>query len=101
MAIVKRTTCGDTTTVVFKTKPAWYLAGEKFLIGSGAVIVSAIIGYVVTHISGWIPAQYQELVTTVLIPFLLYIRKYLLVIQEESQTIKSDSQECKDEESDI
>jgi len=96
MSAIKRTQCGETTTVVFKTRPAWYLAGQKFLIGSGAVIVSSVIGYVVTHITGWIPSQYQELITTTLIPFLLYARKYLLVLIEQSQTTSSDSDDCKD-----
>ena len=96
MNAVKRSTCGDTTTVTYKTKPAWYLAGQKFLIGSGAVLASAVIGYVITHIASWIPAQYNDIVTAILIPILLYWRKYFAVQQEQSQTVKSDSDECKD-----
>jgi hypothetical protein len=94
MSAIKRTTCGDTTTVVYKTKPAWYLAGQKFIVGSVAVIISAAIGYVVTHVTSWVPAQYQELVTTVLIPLLLYVKKYISVTQEQSQTVESDPAEC-------
>ena len=94
VAEIKRVACGDTTTVTFKTRPAWYLAGQKFLIGAGAVILSSVITYAAANVVHWLPVQYEPIVTGILIPFLLYIKKYFSVTNEQNKTEVSENQEC-------
>lgn len=84
--VLKRVKCGETTTVVYKTRPKWYIAGKRFLFGALAVIISSIITYVLANIGHWIPAQYEPISTGILIPFLLYARKYFSEIQAEKIT---------------
>lgn len=84
--VLKRTTCGETTTVVYKTRPKWYVAGQRFMYGAGAVIISSVITYILANIGHWIPTQYEAISTSVLVPFLLYARKYFSEMQEEKLT---------------
>lgn len=91
--VIKKVTCGDTTTIVYKTRPKWYLAGKRFISGALAVIISSVITYVIANVTNWLPAQYEPIVTGILIPLLLYAKKYISMWQADKVISDSDCAE--------